>query len=69
MAGNPIRGWVGLRDMQIQLLQLAMLAKELVENYEARGYATVSVEDMDLWWFSRLSGRSFTTSPRSLQAR
>ncbi|SEL33896.1 hypothetical protein SAMN05444354_105259 [Stigmatella aurantiaca] len=36
--------------MQIQLLQLAMLAKKLVEDYEARGYGTVPIDDMDMYW-------------------
>lgn len=36
--------------MQIQLLQLAQLATRLVENYRARGYETVSIEDMDMYW-------------------
>lgn len=36
--------------MQIQLMQLAMLAKQLIENYRERGYEAVSIEDMDMYW-------------------
>jgi hypothetical protein len=34
--------------MQIQLVQLAMLAKRLIENYRERGYEVVPVDDMDM---------------------
>lgn len=36
--------------MQIQLLQIAVLAKKLVENYRERGYETVPIDDMDMYW-------------------
>jgi len=36
--------------MQIQLLQLAMLANKLVEDYRARGYESVPIDDMDMYW-------------------
>jgi hypothetical protein len=36
--------------MQIQLLQLAMLANKLVEDYRARGYEAVPIDDMDMYW-------------------
>jgi hypothetical protein len=36
--------------MQIQLLELAMLAKTLVENYRERGYESVLIDDMDMYW-------------------
>ena len=36
--------------MQIPLSQLAQLARILVENYRERGYDTVPVDDMDMYW-------------------
>ncbi|HVG63089.1 MAG TPA: hypothetical protein VNA24_31285 [Hyalangium sp.] len=36
--------------MQIQLLQLAMLARTLIENYRERGYEAVPIDDMDMYW-------------------
>ncbi|HEX8704005.1 MAG TPA: hypothetical protein VF815_34555 [Myxococcaceae bacterium] len=36
--------------MQIQLLQLAMLATKLIESYRERGYESVSIDDMDMYW-------------------
>jgi hypothetical protein len=36
--------------MQIQLLQIAVLAKKLVENYRERGYEAVPIDDMDMYW-------------------
>jgi hypothetical protein len=36
--------------MQIQLSQLALLATRLIENYRERGYDTVLIDDMDMYW-------------------
>jgi hypothetical protein len=36
--------------MRINLLELALLATKLVENYKERGYDSVSIDDMDLYW-------------------
>jgi hypothetical protein len=36
--------------MQIQLLQLAILAKKLIENYRERGYDAAHIDDMDMYW-------------------
>jgi hypothetical protein len=36
--------------MQIKLLDLALLATKLVENYKERGYESIRVDDMDLYW-------------------
>jgi hypothetical protein len=36
--------------MQIHLSQLALLLTKLSESYEERGYDSVRIEDMDLYW-------------------
>jgi hypothetical protein len=36
--------------MQAHLSQLALLLTKLAESYEERGYDSMRIDDMDLYW-------------------